>query len=792
MTLASHHYAMLHTASAIDDAVIAARGYQSLTHPDDLRDLGFSKAQSRTAPALAIPLWDVHGQQTRWQIRPDSPRQMADGKVNKYELPTGARLMLDVHPSVHPRIADPHEPLWITEGVRKGDALASQGVCVLALVGGVWGFKGTNEHKGKVILPDWEHVALNGRQVHVVFDSDLHTNPKVQGALQRFYAFLRSAGAVPSLVQWPEAYRADKWGVDDFFAAHHTMDELRGMLPGQGPLPTRPPTAGGPPITFDRTERGTVRPALLNILYVLEQDPAWQGRLGYNLLLNDIVLRQRPPYLAEAVPWMPRPVTEQDWAETANWLQRTYHLYVSSPIVGEGLTTYGFRFPFHPIRDYLRGLVWDGTPRLELFLHTYCHVADTAYSRGVSRHTLRAAVARILDPGCKVDTLTILEGEQGLGKSMTWRILAGDDWFTDGLPDLHDKDAAQTLCGKWFIELAELSQFHRSEIETVKSFLSRQADHYRPSYGRRAATFPRQQIFVGTTNADHYFKDRTGNRRYWPVTVEAPCDLAGLRRDRDQLWAEAVAQYEAGARWYMDAELEQLAREEQAQRLELDDWEDRVIAHAETFRHFNHDRTLSYITTLEVLTDCLHLENALLHTVTNTRRVGSILRGHGWKPYPVREEAGGRQFKAFVKAVAPPTTPPPPLVTDVTDVEGDNIGIGNAVFPNNHVGVTDVTDVTDDIDTQGTERRENAKNDISRFYTSSRDSMENIGNIGNEPPIGNGARVPLPMSDCHPSASTPAPAWQCYHCHGTAHWRNAGGEPICVRCHPQPSQRKDA
>ena len=154
----------------------------------------------------------------------------------------------------------------------------------------------------------------------------------------------------------------------------------------------------------------------------------------------------------------------------------------------------------------------------------------TPYSRAVASKTLIAAVARILDPGCKVDTMTILEGEQGLYKSLAWRTLAGEAWFTDNLPDLHGKDAAQTLRGQVVYRTAELSQFQRSEIETVKSFLSRQSDHYRPSYGRRAATFPRQQVFVGTTNAEHYFKDRTGNRRYWPVTVEAPCDLATLQR----------------------------------------------------------------------------------------------------------------------------------------------------------------------------------------------------------------------------------------------------------------------
>ena len=238
LNLAEHHYKMLHEGSAIAEAVIKARGYQSLPQPEDLIDRGFAKTQAKTAPGLGIPLWDVHGQRHGWQIRPDCPRQMPDGKVNKYEMPKGDRLILDVHPSVQPLVGMPDEPLWITEGVRKGDTLASQGVCAIALVGGVWGFRGTNKHGGKVILPDLEHVALNGRLVYVVFDSDLATKPNVQAALKALYRFLRERQARPGLVRWPEEFHYAKVGVDDFLAQGHTLDEVLAMVPPMGPLPT--------------------------------------------------------------------------------------------------------------------------------------------------------------------------------------------------------------------------------------------------------------------------------------------------------------------------------------------------------------------------------------------------------------------------------------------------------------------------------------------------------------------------------------------------------------------------
>jgi hypothetical protein len=220
--------------------IIKERGYHSADQPADLIDLTFNKAQAKMAPALVIPLWNVHGQRAGWQMRPDYPRQFTDGKVGKYELPKGGHLILDVHPRVQPLLGNPGEDLWITEGIPKGDALVSHGVCTIALQG-VWGFRGTNEHGGKVILPDWDYVALNGRTVYVVFDSDIYHKPDVDRALKALYTFLRSKAAIPRLVHWPEEYRTKKWGVDDFLAAGHTLEDLLTMVPPQGPLPPRPP-----------------------------------------------------------------------------------------------------------------------------------------------------------------------------------------------------------------------------------------------------------------------------------------------------------------------------------------------------------------------------------------------------------------------------------------------------------------------------------------------------------------------------------------------------------------------
>lgn len=190
-TLSEAHLSMLQ-ASAIGEAVIAARGYQTVTTRADLGRLGFSEPQRRV-PSLVIPLYGVDGQIVGYQSRPDAPR-VRDGRIAKYETPGGWKMRLDVHLSVRHLLADPRVPLFVTEGIKKGDALASRGCCAVALLG-VWNWRGTNEFGGKTVLADWDSIALNDRRVFIVFDSDVMTNPAVHAALSRLGAFLKNRGA---------------------------------------------------------------------------------------------------------------------------------------------------------------------------------------------------------------------------------------------------------------------------------------------------------------------------------------------------------------------------------------------------------------------------------------------------------------------------------------------------------------------------------------------------------------------------------------------------------------------
>ena len=265
MTLAVEHFTALHIDRAIDAAIIRERGYRTWTTPDEPRAQDFSEPQSRSVPALGIPLWNVHRELAGWQIRPNTPRFDAKGKARKYEnrpLPAG-RLILDVHPRMVPLLRDRREPLFITEGIPKADALSSCDVCTIAL-SGVWGFRGTNAHGGKVILPDWEHVPLNGREVIVVFDNDVLDKDQVAHALQALMTFLVYKKARPGVVRWPETLRHEKVGVDDFLAQGHTLTDLLALVVSTQARPAAQPTRQGappaPPVTDPAADLGTVTP----------------------------------------------------------------------------------------------------------------------------------------------------------------------------------------------------------------------------------------------------------------------------------------------------------------------------------------------------------------------------------------------------------------------------------------------------------------------------------------------------------------------------------------------------
>lgn len=244
-----------------------------------------------------------------------------------------------------------------------------------------------------------------------------------------------------------------------------------------------------------------------------------------------------------------------------------YQLGVSREDWSDFLTDLGLYHRFHPVRDYLDSLTWDGKPRIDGWLVKYGEVADSEYARAVGAIVLIAAVRRITEPGVKFDEMLVLEGLQGKNKSTALATLAvREEWFSDDLPlDSDTKRFIEAIAGKWIVEAGELKGMRKGEVDALKSTLSRRSDRARLAYGRQPVELPRQCVIIGSTNSEHYLKDPTGNRRFWPVRC-GEFDVEGLRRDRDQLWAEARVREARGdsirlaPRLYPDAGREQEAR----------------------------------------------------------------------------------------------------------------------------------------------------------------------------------------------------------------------------------------
>lgn len=330
----------------------------------------------------------------------------------------------------------------------------------------------------------------------------------------------------------------------------------------------------------DRTDKGEPYANLANTMRALRADHALVDSLAYDEMLQSTILARAMPGqddAGEAAGFEPRPVTDGDVGQLQEYLQVAGIPRLSKDTAHQAVDLRAHERAYHPVRDFLAGLAWDGKARVRSWLATYLGAEPTPYTAGIGTMFLVAMVARIFKPGCKADYMMVLEGEQGAMKSTACRILGGQ-WYSDNLPDIMSgKDVQQHLLGKWLIELSELSALSRAEDTALKSFISRQVETYRPAYGRREVHQPRQCIFIGTTNKRTYLRDETGGRRYWPVRTGI-IDNAALARDRDQILAEAVELFRAGEQSWPDRDFErEHIKPEQEARFERDAWEE-IIA----------------------------------------------------------------------------------------------------------------------------------------------------------------------------------------------------------------------
>ena len=340
-----------------------------------------------------------------------------------------------------------------------------------------------------------------------------------------------------------------------------------------------PPRAGW--ISRAQSERqGEPRPNLYNAMLALREDARISDLFSYDEMLRAVILRRPVPGGAMNVEnevFQPRPVRDPDVTALQELLQASGLEKVGKDTVHQAVDLRADERRFHPVRNYLDSLRWDGTLRLASWVIIYPGTENTEYHQGIDCMFLVAMVARIYEPGCKADYMPIFEGSQGTLKSTACRVLGGAR-FSDNLPDIRTagKDVAQHLNGKWLIEVAEMSALDKAEASALKAFITRSVERYRPSYGRKEVIEPRQCAFIGTTNKTAYLHDETGSRRFWPVKVGI-IDIDALIRGRDQLFAEAVHLYRPGNRWWLDAAFErEFIAPEQEARYGVDAWEEEI------------------------------------------------------------------------------------------------------------------------------------------------------------------------------------------------------------------------
>lgn len=330
-----------------------------------------------------------------------------------------------------------------------------------------------------------------------------------------------------------------------------------------------------------RNDRGVVA-NVANAMIIFANDPVLTDLVMYNAFTSQHLLTRPPPApeddaIKMAGPY-PRAISDADVSLLQAYMQRVWSPAFSKASIQDSIMAIALMRQFHPVTDWLTTLVWDRKPRIDTWLSATFDAENNGYHRAVGSKFLIAAVRRVRQPGCKFDYMLILEGAQGIGKSTAVRVLFGDAWFSDSIPpDLSSRDAAMALLGVWCLEFGEIEHLIRNEPETIKAFLSRQADRYRPPYERAYVERPRQGVLLGTTNSDDYLRDSTGNRRIWPVRCKS-VDVRFVALNREQMWAEAAEREAKGETiWLNDESVVSGAVTAQNRRMAEDAWEPAIL-----------------------------------------------------------------------------------------------------------------------------------------------------------------------------------------------------------------------
>ena len=416
-----------------------------------------------------------------------------------------------------------------------------------------------------------------------------------------------------------------------------------------------------------------------NLALIFHNDPALKGKFSYNQFRHAVTANDALPW--NTVDRTPRDFTDADDAGLRNYFDLRYGLTGKAKIA-DMFTEIAHEHRTDDVRDYLDGLEWDGVERVDTLLVKYLKADDTPYTRAVTRKTLVAAVARAMEPGCKFDSVLTLVGAQGTGKSMLADILGGR-WYNDSLQSFNGKDALEMLRGSWIVEIPEVDRFStKFDSATVKQFITRRDDIFRESYGHRTASHPRRCVFIATTNNPEFLTDMTGNRRWWVVYCRAKgrnlgADMEQLRRDRDQVWAEAKALWQLGEDLTLDGEQARAATAYQDSAQQDDNWRGIIAEWLERplpadWAHIDlGDRRTWWemstpeggtaglvpretVCVAEIWCECFRRDKSDLDPL-KSRRIGNILRALGeWEMVGTRPSGAYGNQKTFRRTQQPP------------------------------------------------------------------------------------------------------------------------------------------
>lgn len=424
---------------------------------------------------------------------------------------------------------------------------------------------------------------------------------------------------------------------------------------------------------LEMTETGKILSTPGNINFILSSDQRFQQAGVYHEEFTDRTIVQG--HLPGSARMGPRKWDEMDDSWLADFLWVNFHIKGDN-ITKHGLNRYLEGHTRHIVRDWLNSLVWDGIPRLDTLLPVYLGTKDNEYTRMIMRITLCAAVARIMRPGTKFDSMIVIYGPQGIGKSTFPKMLASrDEWFSDDLKitEMKDKTACEKIQGYLIVEIPELAGMYKADLELTKSFIARPVDVFRPAFGHYTVERPRQCVFIGTTNKHDFLQDKTGNRRFWPVEAGVYKPVKDvhteLRREAGQIWAEAVFRYQAGQELYLREDLAQMALEEQLEHTETDpreevirdfvtkkvtaDWYQKSFGDRTAFWGYAGEGTVerTKISAIEIWCECLHGTKEQFNRKEAAWINDILINLPGWKPAFIRlGQAYSERTRGFVKS----------------------------------------------------------------------------------------------------------------------------------------------